>query len=124
MMKKMNNDIMQHPLTTTAGRVSALVQLAEFLSDSMQQKFTGEAFTKYRQCLDDIAKETGGRKHEGETVNDGPVEYVVKLPETGSWRDKLVTALKDGKIEPKAISERLGDDIAAELFKAAGVWPN
>jgi hypothetical protein len=66
----------------------------------------------------------GKPKQKLTTVNDGPVEYVVKLPETGSWRDKLVTALKDGKIEPEAISERLGDGIAAELFKAAGVWPN
>jgi hypothetical protein len=66
----------------------------------------------------------GKPKQKLTTVNDGPAEYVVKLPETASWRDKLITALKDGKIEPEAISERLGDGIAAELFKAAGVWPN
>ncbi len=95
-----------HRLTTADGRIAALTTLAEALEKSLQQNFTGDVFTRYRQCLDDIAKETGGRKSRNEVP---------------SWKDKIITALKQGRINPIEVQNRLGDGIAAELFKAAGV---
>jgi hypothetical protein len=99
---------MTHRLKTAEGRIEALTGLAEYLEKSLQQIFTGEAFTRYRQCLDDIAKETGGRKQ----------------AEPVTWKVKVIAALKDGRIKPKDVSERFGDGLAAELFQAAGVAPD
>lgn len=38
-----------------------------------------------------------------------------------SWRDDIISGLLDGTIQPEAVTAELGDDLAAELFKAAGV---
>lgn len=38
-----------------------------------------------------------------------------------TWRDKIITALREGSIEPSAVKERLGDKLAREIFQEAGV---
>jgi len=45
-----------------------------------------------------------------------------KLPMTiKTWRDEWVQALKDGTLDPSAVLRELGDELALELFRAAGV---
>jgi transposase-like protein len=41
--------------------------------------------------------------------------------EISDWRSKLIQALKDGLIKPEEVTERLGDKLAAEIFKGAGI---
>jgi hypothetical protein len=105
-----------------AGVIASLdahaLQASARLAELMQSRDEAIAL---RASMAIIEHTIGKARQRVTTANDGPVEYVVRLPDNGSWRDKLIEALKDGRIEPKAISERLGDDIAAELFQAAGI---
>lgn len=38
-----------------------------------------------------------------------------------TWRDEVVDLLKSGKINPDQVVEELGNDLATELFKSAGI---
>lgn len=38
-----------------------------------------------------------------------------------TWKDKVIEALRAGRVEPEQVKERLGDALARELFKEAGV---
>lgn len=45
-----------------------------------------------------------------------------KLPVTvKTWRDEWIQALKNGEIDPAAVLEELGPDLAGELFHIAGI---
>lgn len=41
--------------------------------------------------------------------------------QVATWRDKLIDALRAGRVEPEQVQKRLGDKLAAELFQEAGV---
>lgn len=38
-----------------------------------------------------------------------------------TWKDKVIGLLKDGKVTPDDVREELGDDLATQLFNAAGI---
>ena len=38
-----------------------------------------------------------------------------------TWRDKVIELLKDGSVTPDDVRSELGDDLAVELFKSAGI---
>lgn len=38
-----------------------------------------------------------------------------------TWKDKIIGLLKDGKVTPDDVREELGDDLATQLFNAAGI---
>jgi len=46
----------------------------------------------------------------------GKVPLVVE-----SWQDKWIGALKNGEVTPEVAEEILGDDLARQLFAAAGI---
>lgn len=64
------------------------------------------AIRQLRGIYDDIAKETGGRSKKVQLV---------------TWRDKVVDALRRGKVQPNEIQQRLGDELAQQLFAEAGI---
>jgi hypothetical protein len=37
------------------------------------------------------------------------------------WRDEVIALLKDGRITPEDVTRELGDELATELFNAAGI---
>jgi hypothetical protein len=38
-----------------------------------------------------------------------------------TWQDKVIGLLRDGKVTPDDVRDELGDDLATELFAAAGI---
>lgn len=44
-----------------------------------------------------------------------------ELQHTVTWQDKVVDALKQGKIKPEAVRQRWGDELASQFFRQAGV---
>lgn len=37
------------------------------------------------------------------------------------WRSELIQLLREGKVQPQDVRQELGDDLASELFKLAGI---
>ncbi len=38
-----------------------------------------------------------------------------------TWQDKVIELLKEGSVTPDDVRNELGDDLATELFKSAGI---
>lgn len=51
----------------------------------------------------------------------GLYEEKIKIED---WRDELIKLLRDGEIEPGLVRRELGDGLAEELFKSAGIQVN
>ena len=51
----------------------------------------------------------------------GLYEEKIKITD---WRDELIEMLREGKIEPEIVRSELGNGLAEELFKSAGVQVN
>jgi len=49
-----------------------------------------------------------------------PERYRERL-EVTTWRDKVIAALRSGRLDPQAVKDDLGYDLATELFIAAGI---
>ncbi len=69
-------------------------------------RFNAPLIEQFRKTLDDIATELGQRRE------------VVKVED---WRDEVVALLRAGKLPPEVVRADLGDELARELFIAAGV---
>ncbi len=48
-------------------------------------------------------------------------ELLVERIKVDSWQDKIVALLKDGKITPEQAQAELGQSLAEDLFKRAGI---
>lgn len=70
------------------------------------ERFNAPLLEQYRKVLDDIAQETGGRTKQ------------VKIED---WRSQAIADIKAGVIGYKALAEAFDNDLASELFRAAGV---
>ena len=92
-------------------RIHDLGVLAEKLFDLLKTgALQPQALREYRGLLADIAAETGGREK--------------KHSVTLGWRNDIVELLKNGKLEPQAVIDDLGQDLATELFVSAGLQPS
>lgn len=91
-------------------RIADLNDLAEKMFDGLMagekpQNYLG-AVREFRALLADIADEMGER----------PTQINVF-----DWRDRVIEALRKGELEPEDVRNELGDDLATQLFDAAGV---
>lgn len=87
-----------------------LEQVKSIGSGPFSQVIEYEEFNKgevdaYREVLDDIAKEVGGR-----------VQRVQEI----TWEDELIEALKSGNIKPEYVKQ-MYPDLASDFFRKAGV---
>jgi len=69
------------------------------------------------QLVGDLRAELGAAKDEAKLFGLYPAAQV----EVKDWRDKVITALREKKVTPAVVRAELGDDLATELFIAAGV---
>jgi hypothetical protein len=46
---------------------------------------------------------------------------LVERVKIDDWRSELIQLLKEGKVQPQDVIQELGDDLAAQLFKLAGI---
>jgi len=92
-------------------RIHDLGVLAERMFNLLKVGALDPPFMReFRGLLSDIAAETGGREK--------------KHAVTIGWENDIVELLKSGKLEPQAVIDDLGQDLATELFVSAGLHPS
>lgn len=87
-----------HDLGRIAERLFKLLEVGPLEPSSIRE---------FRGLLGDIAAETGGRE--------------TRHSLTLSWRSDIVELLRSGELDPEIVLNDLGEDLATELFVAAGV---
>lgn len=102
------------------GRPPVGKSLAEIIRRISEETDESEQITRLEVAVRRLFKDAKNGRHGATALlfdrGWGKVPLVVE-----SWQDKWIGALKAGEVTPEIVEEILGDDLAHQLFVAAGI---